>query len=202
MAQPIAASANSHSEEDDLWHALLASAGPVATEANFERSQKLESRLDAARYITFTTAGETYGLSIRMIEQIHKLFPMTKVPRTSDFLVGIGNVKGTVMPVIDLALRLGFPPQPRTRASRVLVVRRGEDLSGIIVESVVGVTSIEKDSMEEAPGGIGRMRAEFIDYLGRVDKQTIIFLRLDTLLASEDFVSKKYRRDAREGVVP
>jgi len=194
--------ADQRTEEDDLWHALLSSGAPVATEAEYERSHKIEARLESSRYVTFTIANETYGLPIRLIDQILKVFSTTVVPRTAPFLVGIGNVNGTIMPVIDLPVRLGFPPQPRTRASRVLVIRHAGELHGLIVDTVIGVSAVARDSIEEAPGGIGRSRADFIECLGRVDgARLVILLKVETVLTPEDFVPRRFRREARDSVI-
>jgi purine-binding chemotaxis protein CheW len=191
----------SRTEEDDLWHALLSSGAPVATEADYERSHKAEARSESSRYVTFTIAGETYGLPIRVIDQICKVFRTTVVPRTAAFLVGIGNVNGSIMPVVDLALRLGFPAQPRTRASRVLIVRHAGELHGLVVDTVIGVNAIGADTIEEAPGGIGRSRTDFVEALGRVDDRLIILLKAETVLAAEDFVPRRFRREIRETVL-
>lgn len=177
-------------EEDDLWHALLGTGQNVATEADFDRGHRADARgTDSARYVTFELAGETYGLPIVVIEQILRPFKTTRVPRSADFLVGIGNIKGTVMPVIDLSRRLALNERSQIgRATRTIVVRFEGDLHGLIVDRVLGVTPIPTDGMEEAPGGIGRTRAEFIESLGRYDDQLIIFLSLSTLLDPRAFV--------------
>ena len=189
------------SEEDDLWHALLSSGQTVSTDLDFDQSHRIDSRSDAERYVIFLVGEEIYGIPIRKIEQILKLFPTTKVPRTSDFLVGIGNVKGTVMPVIDLALRLKFHRSERSRKSRVLIVRHDGELYGMIVDNVIGVISLDQSSLEEAPGAIGRLRVEYIESLARDEGKPVILLRLESILATSDFVAERFRHDTRDALI-
>ena len=190
-------------EEEDLWHALLNAGDGGAREVDFYREAKPAANRDVGRFVTFRVGTEVYGLPIRVIDQILKRIdvPTTAVPRTPPFLVGIGNVKGTVMPIVDLAKRLGLPEEKMTRTARILVVRHEGELHGIEVGLVLGVCPMPRDSMEEAPGAIGRSKVDFIDCLGRYEDQTVILLNLDSLLNPQDFVLPRFRRDARDPVV-
>lgn len=184
------------SDDDDLWQALLAVTGDqVATEADYEHGYKREMRSDLLRYVTFMIGDEIYGLPIEQIVEISTLFPTTPVPRTSDFVVGIGNMRGSVMPVIDLGQRLSLGAIERTRETRVLIVRHRDEPHGIIVERVLEVISLPPEDMETTPGGIGSTRADFILGLGRQDRRLIIILDLNTVLAERDFLLAKFRRE-------
>jgi len=184
------------SDDDDLWQALLAVTGDqVATEADYEHGYKREMRSDLLRYVTFVIRGEIYGLPIEQIVEISTVFPSTPVPRTSDFVVGIGNMRGSVMPVIDLGKRLNLGFVARTRETRVLIVRHQDEPHGIIVERVLEVISLPPEDMENTPGGIGSTRADFILGLGRHRRRLIIILDLNTVLAERDFLLPKFRRE-------
>ena len=184
------------SEGDDLWEALLAVTGDqVATEADYEHGYKREMRSDLLRYVTFMLGGEIYGLPIEQIVEISTAFPTTPVPRTSAFVVGIGNMRGSVMPVIDLARRLNLGVVMPSRETRVLIVRHLEEPHGIIVDRVLEVISLPPEDMENTPGGIGSTRADFILGLGRHRGRLIIILDLATVLAERDFLQAKFRRE-------
>ena len=186
------------SESSDLWQALLRSGESVATEADYEHGYKREVRSDLARYVTFKLHDETYGLPIHEIVEISKLFPTTPVPRTQPYLLGIGNVRGAVIPVMQLSRRLGLPSKEPTRRSRVLIVNLRDESYGLVVDEVHEVVSIPPEDLEEAPGGIGSTRAEYILALGRQRRKLIIILDLGTVLDARDFVLPRYRM--RRGV--
>jgi len=178
-------------EKDDLWQALLRGGETVATDEDYEHGYKREVPQDLQQYVTFRVSNEVYGLPIHEIAEISKVFATTHVPRTAEFLVGIGNVRGRIMPVVDLAKRLRLRVAERGRAARVLIVRLHDEPYGLIVDAVLDVIRIPPDKIEDKPGGITGARAEYIRGLGRTgvdDKDIIIILNLPTLLDAKDFV--------------
>lgn len=175
-------------EKEDLWQALLRTGESVVTDEDYEHGYKREVRHDLQQYVTFRVSGEVYGLAIHEIEEISKVFPTTHVPRTADFLVGIGNVRGRIMPVVDLAKRLRLRPVERGRSARVLIVHLYDEPYGLIVDEVRDVLRIPPEAMEDKPGGITGQRAEYIRALGRHEGEIIIILQLPALLDAKDFV--------------
>lgn len=178
----------------------VAQDGQYASDLGFQRVFGKSNLRNAARYVTFCVGKEVYGLSIRVIDQIIKRsdLPTTAVPRTPEFLLGIGNVKGNVIPVINLAARIGLPKEQLDRGARVLVVRHEGELSGIEVSRVMGVCPIPGDSLETAPRAIGRTKAEFIEALGTYEENKVILLSLAALLDPRDFLLEKFARKHRE----
>jgi purine-binding chemotaxis protein CheW len=152
-------------------------------------------RSDLLRYVTFMLGDEIYGLPIEQIVEISTAFPTTPVPRTSGFVLGIGNMRGSVMPVIDLAARLSLGTVVRSRETRVLIVRHDEEPHGIVVDRVLEVISLPPEDMENTPGGIGSTRADFILGLGRHRRRLIIILDLATVLNERDFLQARFRRE-------
>jgi purine-binding chemotaxis protein CheW len=179
-------------ESNDLWNALAAG-DTLATEEDYEHGYKREVRRDLEQYVAFEVAGERYALSIAQISEISKLFETTPVPRTSDFVIGIGNVRGSVIPIIDLALRLRLRPRPPSRDARVLIVRHEGELYGLQVDRVRDVVTIAPEDLEEAPGAIAGARGEYIKALTRLDNDILIVLELSTVLAARDFVRAELR---------
>lgn len=180
----------------------LAQEGQFASDLGFQKVFGKSNLRNAARYVTFCVGEEVYGLSIRVIDQIIKRsdLPTTDVPRTPDFLLGIGNVKGNVIPVINLAARLGLPNEELDRGARVLVVRHEGELSGIEVSKVIGVCPIPGDTLETAPRAIGRTKGDFIEALGTFDNSKVILLSLAALLDPRDFLLEKFARKTRESI--
>lgn len=179
-------------ESNDLWNASP-SGDTMATEEDYEHGYKREVRRDLEQYVAFEVAGERYALSIAQINEISKVFDTTPVPRTSDFVIGIGNVRGSVIPIIDLAKRLRLRPRPLSRDARVLIVRHENELYGLQVDRVRDVVTIAPEDLEEAPGAIAGSRGEYIKALTRLDNDILIVLELSTVLAARDFVRAELR---------
>jgi purine-binding chemotaxis protein CheW len=175
---------------NDLAHAMARSGEAVATEEDYEHGYKREVRQDLERYVAFRVGVEHYGLSIGQIAEISKVFAVTPVPRTADFVMGIGNVRGVVIPVVDLAQRLRLDhPAPSGRDARTLIVRHEGELYGMVVDEVLGVVTIAPEELEEAPGAIAGARGEYIRALTRYRGQILIVLELHTVLAAASFVA-------------
>ncbi|MCX4245790.1 chemotaxis protein CheW [Paraliomyxa miuraensis] len=179
-------------ESNDLWGSL-AGGETMATEEDYEHGYKREVRQDLEQYVAFKVSGECYGLSISQISEISKVFDTTPVPRTSDFVIGIGNVRGSVIPIIDLALRLRLRPRPLSRDARILIVRHEDELYGLRVDEVLYVVTIAPEELEEAPGAIAGARGEYIKALTRLDDDILIVLELSTVLVARDFVRAELR---------
>jgi purine-binding chemotaxis protein CheW len=174
-------------EAPDLWSALLASGAAVASEEEYEHGYEREVRGDLRKYLAFGVGDEMYGLPIEVIEEIIKPLPTTPVPRTAAFVLGIANVRGNVMPVIDLAARLKLRAGERERSARVLVVRSDGERYGVLVDSVHDVRAIAPESLEEAPTTIGG-KGDFVAALARVSGQLLIVLRLPVVVEPSSFL--------------
>jgi purine-binding chemotaxis protein CheW len=175
-------------DAEDLWQTLARGSEQLATEEDYEHGYSREVRQDLRRCLTFRCGGELYGLSIGDLAQITKHQPTTPVPRTADFVLGVTNVRGTVIPMIDLALRLRLPPQPRGPATRVLIVEHEHELYGLVVDSVADVVSVPPEAFEPPPGALAGARAGFIAALVRQNEQILIILDLTVVLDARDFI--------------
>ncbi len=180
-------------DASDLWNSLARGGDAMATEEDYEHGYKREVRRDLEQYVAFCVAGENYGLSIAQISEISKVFETTPVPRTSDFVLGVGNVRGSVIPIIDLARRLRLVSRPPDRDARILIVRHDDELYGLVVDKVLYVVTIAPEDLEEAPGAIAGSRGEYIRALTRLDDDILIVLELSTVLATRDFVKAELR---------
>lgn len=180
-------------DSSDLWNALARSGESVATEEDYEHGYKREVRGDLRQYVAFQVSGESYGVSIDQINEISKVFDTTPVPRTADFVIGIGNVRGRVIPIIDLGRRLRLDAKPRGRGARVLIVHHEDELYGLVVDEVLYVVTIAPEDLEEAPGAIPGARGEYIKALTRLEDDILIVLELSTVLQARDFVQAEHR---------
>lgn len=176
--------------EDDLWQALARAGESVASEEDYEHGYSREVRQDLRRCLAFRVGDELYGLSIDALSEITKPLVTTPVPRTAEFVLGIGNVRGIVIPVVDLARRLRMTPRAIGPRSRVLIVRSDSDLYGLLVDEVRDVVSIPPEAFEPPPGALAGGRAAFIAALARVGGDIMVVLDLPSLLEARDFVAR------------
>ena len=140
---------------------------------------------DAERQlVVFDLAGEIYGVNIETVREIIRMQAVTFVPDAPDFVEGVINLRGRVIPVIDLRRRFGLTVTEETNESRVLVVdSEGEDL-GVIVDAVTEVQRIREDSIEPVSNLVSTEESEYIVGITKVEDQLIILLDLDRAIGN------------------
>ncbi len=136
--------------------------------------------------VIFELAGEHFGIEIAVVESIVKLQEITKVPQAADYMEGITNLRGTVLPVIDLEKRFGIPVHERTRETRIVVVNLGSLKIGMIVSAVSEVLTIDDALIEPAPALVTTVNSRFITGIARVENRLIILLDLNLVLSEEE----------------
>ena len=145
----------------------------------------------AGKYMTFKLSSEEYGLEILKVREIIGLMDITRVPRTQEFVRGVINLRGKVIPVVDLRLKFGMPRTDATDQTVIIVVQysmNGADLTmGILVDEVVEVLDIAADHIEPAPSfGMNAADTSFILGVGKADKRMIFLLEIGRVLTSEE----------------
>ena len=147
-----------------------------------------------AQYLTFSVAGDTYALAIEGIKEIIELSQMTVVPMMPAYVRGVINLRGAVVPVIDLAARFGQPPAELGRRSCVVILEVNADdgekqVFGLLVDAVCAVLDIASEHMEPAPAFGARIRADFIAGMARLDARFVIVLDANRVLALHDLAT-------------
>ncbi len=144
----------------------------------------------AGKYLTFRLADEEYGLQILKVQEIIGLMAVTRVPKTPDFIRGVINLRGKVIPVIDLRRKFDLTQQDDTDVSCIIVVQvQNRDATitmGIIVDSVSEVMDIESDQVEPAPEFGSCVDTEFILGMGKVAEKVVMLLDSDRVLTTDD----------------
>jgi len=143
-------------------------------------------------YLAFILEGETYAVPIRSVREIGKVPPLTEIPRAEPWLLGVMNLRGDVIPVYDLKLRLklsdkapmvaGPDAQPPPRLARILVAHTQEGPAGVWVDAVKDVVRLKPSMLEPAPSGLGGER-DCVVGIGRRNSQLYILLDLEQALA-------------------
>ncbi len=153
-----------------------------------ERQADGTSSADAGtKYLTFLLAGEDYGVDILKVREIIGVLDITRVPQTSDFVGGLINLRGRVIPVIDLRSRFEMPAAPFNDETCIIVVDVGE-LIGVIVDTVHEVHEIPESQIERPPVLGGQVDMSYILGMGMVDGNVKILLDIDKVLNSKDMV--------------
>lgn len=147
-----------------------------------------------AQYLTFSVAGDTYALAIEGIKEIIELSQMTVVPMMPAYVRGVINLRGAVVPVIDLAARFGQPPAELGRRSCVVILEINAEngdkqVFGLLVDAVCAVLDIAAEHMEPAPAFGARIRADFIAGMARLEARFVIVLDANRVLALQDLAA-------------
>ncbi|MGZ3426906.1 MAG: chemotaxis protein CheW [Polyangia bacterium] len=139
--------------------------------------------------LTFVVGGEVYGVEILSIREIIKLREITEVPRAPRFLLGVVTVRGLVLPVVDLRLRLRLDVPPLGRNARILVVMHKGERFGLLVDEVRGVVRFADEQVEPPPASLAPSEAPFLAGIGRYpddgEERMVILLSLDAVLGFE-----------------
>jgi len=142
------------------------------------------------KYLTFTLAEEEYGIGILKIKEIIGMMPVTSVPQTPEFVKGVINLRGKVIPVMDLRLRFGMHTIDYTERTCIIVVEiEGGDGTvqiGIVVDSVSEVLNIKGEDIEDTPTFGSRLNTDYILGMAKVDRNVKILLDIDRVLSEEE----------------
>lgn len=135
-------------------------------------------------YITFEVADQLFGLDIMAIREIRAWTPVTRLPRVPHYVAGVVNLRGTVLPVIDLAARLGWQATQATPRHAIIVAQVAGQARGLIVDSVSDIVTIATDALQPPPTS-GDEVIPLIAGLAAIDDRMVMVLDLEKLSADE-----------------
>jgi purine-binding chemotaxis protein CheW len=145
-----------------------------------------ENSDDEQQYLTFIMAGEEYGVDILTVQEIRGWEPTTVIPNAPDYIKGVINLRGTIVPIMDLRSRFGLERVEYSPVTVVIILKvetdRGERVMGIVVDAVSDVHSISDSDTKNSPELIEDLNTEFIRSLVSVDDNMIILLNVQRLL--------------------
>ena len=133
--------------------------------------------------VSFNLNGEEYAVEISKVKEIILLEGVTRVPQMPDFIEGIINLRGTVIPVVDLRKRFGLPCPEQDEQTRIVVTRMETKIIGMIVDSVSQVMKIPQVSIQKPPETITGLSREYLTGIGKVGEQLIIFLDIEKIMS-------------------
>jgi purine-binding chemotaxis protein CheW len=138
------------------------------------------------KFLTFVLGSEVYGIEILKVREIIKLMDITTVPRTPDYMKGVINLRGKVIPIINLRSKFSMPEIEHTQETCIIVVEVNKTSIGIIVDSVSEVSNINSGEIEDAPHLGQDIDTNFILGLGKTKERIVILLDIEQVLSSEE----------------
>ncbi len=146
----------------------------------------MQGQAGTDQYLTFILGGEEYGVDIMRVQEIRGWESATSIPNTPDFILGVINLRGAVVPIIDLRSRFGLENAEFNKTTVVIVVKikdeAGDRIMGMVVDAVSEVYNVSEDMLREAPDLGGAINTDFVKGLATVDEKMIILLDVDLLI--------------------
>lgn len=145
------------------------------------------------KYLTFSLANEEYGVGILKIKEIIGMMPITTVPQTPKFVKGVINLRGKVIPVIDLRLKFGIEKSKYSERTCIIVVdlknRAADILIGVVVDSVSEVLNIKAEDIEDTPTFGTSLNTAYILGMAKMEGGVKILLDIDRVLSAEEVIA-------------
>jgi len=140
---------------------------------------------EGIQVVAFKLLNEEYGISILNVQEIRNLTDITRVPFAADYIKGVINLRGSVLPVIDLKKRLGLADAPYTDNTRIVTVNVGELHVGMLVDAVTEVLTIHSKPVDPKKAINGKEITRYLSGIGNVDGRLIIMLNLEEIVGLE-----------------
>lgn len=137
------------------------------------------------KLIVFRLAAEEYALNILRVQEIKKLMSITRVPHTPSYMKGVINLRGSIVPVVDLRSRLELPAIDYTESARIIVTMVSDSVAGFIVDEVVEVTTVNEAFIESATTVTGGISAEYLDGIVKFENRLFIMLDPDAIVGAQ-----------------
>ena len=139
--------------------------------------------------VTFRLADEEYAIDILQVKEILMWTEVTRMPRAPHFIEGIVNLRGQMVPIIDLRKRLGLEQRDRTKDTRIVIADMGDEIIGMVVDAVREVTRLPQSAIAPPPSMIAGVGAEFLTGIGQVGERVLIMLDLSKVLRAEEIAA-------------
>jgi purine-binding chemotaxis protein CheW len=162
----------------------------MQTETGVVERRGWQAVYDEIQLVLFTIAEEVYAVPVLTVEEIIRYQPITAVPRAPEFVKGVLDLRGRVIPVVDLRERLGLPPSTATSATRIVVMEAAGSTVGLVVDSVDEVRTIGTSEVQPPSAAITTAESEFLVGVGRLSdgpgaQQLVILLDADRVMTFE-----------------
>lgn len=137
--------------------------------------------------VTFRLKDETYGIDVMQVQEVLRVSEIAPVPGAPSFVLGIINLRGNVVTVIDTRTRFGLPPAERDDASRIVIIESDQQVVGMLVDSVAEVVELRQSQIDAAPSIGSEESSRYIQGLASLDDDLLIVVDLNRLLTEEEW---------------
>lgn len=141
---------------------------------------------DQLQLVTFSIGGEEFGVEILKVQEIVRSMEMTRVPNAPDFVEGVVNLRGRVIPIIDMRKRFGLERKEHDSRTRIIVIDMNGVVTGFVVDSVSEVLRLPRNTIEPPPPVVAGIESEYISGVGKLEDRLLILLDMDSLLSSKE----------------
>jgi len=159
----------------------------MSTAQHVDTNTAVDVMTDTDQYLTFILAGEEYGVDILRVQEIKGWDSVTPIPNTPDYIKGVINLRGTIVPIIDLRHRFSLDEIPYGATTVVIVLKveseNGNRTMGIVVDAVSDVYNVSEDEMKPPPD-FGTISIDYVKGLATLEEKMVIVLEIDKLLNS------------------
>ena len=142
--------------------------------------------MDVSQYLTFALGSEEYGVEILKVQEIRGFTPITPIPNTPPHIKGVMNLRGAIIPVLDLRHTLAMPATEYSRFTVIIVVTVGVRVMGLIVDAVSDVLDVARADVHPTPDFGTRIDSRFIQGMARVGDKLVVLLDIDRVLAGDE----------------
>ena len=144
----------------------------------------METTKYTKQFVVFKLENEEYGIDILRVKEIKELMNITRVPKAAHYVCGVINLRGEVIPVIDLRKKFNLSEGERNSNTRIIIVSIDDITVGLVVDTSSEVIEISSQAIEEAPDGIGNVDQGYIYGIGKVEKRLIILLDIVKIITN------------------
>lgn len=147
---------------------------------------EVETDQELIQLVTFSIGEEEFGVNILQVQEIIRTMEITNVPRAPEFVEGVINLRGKVIPIVDMRSRFGLGSKEHDKYTRIIVIEIDMIIVGFVVDSVSEVLRIPRNSVQPPPPVVAGMDSEYIDGVGKLEDRLLILLDLDSLIDNEE----------------
>lgn len=148
---------------------------------------------DIRQLVTFGLGSEEFGIEILSVQEIIRLPEITKVPQAPSYMEGVVNIRGSIVPVMNLRGRIDMERKDNSRETRVIVVSINEQIVGFIVDSVNEVLRISNDIVEPSPDMVQGVDTEYIVGIAKVEKRLVVLLDFEKIFSTNELKKIKQK---------
>lgn len=147
------------------------------------------SKVEGGRYLTFMLRDEYYGVPISKVREINQIMEITPVPKTPSFVEGVVNLRGKILPVVNLRQKLGFEKVSYNRETCIIVIEAQMGHVGVVVDAVREVVDLKEDQIEVPPHMGTEEQMRFLSALGKQEDRVVILLDVDLAFSGAEFTT-------------